>query len=56
VAEGTEITNTVAISDGACGLYYRVATVLVEAPPPRELYLPLILKAWPAVYAPTVVP
>ena len=56
VAEGTEITNTVAISDGACGLYKR-ATVLVEASlPPYELYLPLILKAWPAVHAPTVVP
>jgi len=56
VAEGTEITNTVAISDGACGPYYREVTVLVEAPPPHELYLPLILKAWPAVYAPTVGP
>jgi uncharacterized repeat protein (TIGR01451 family) len=31
-AEGAEITNTVAISDGACGCY-REATVLVEAPP-----------------------
>jgi uncharacterized repeat protein (TIGR01451 family) len=57
VAEGTEITNTVAISDGACGPYYREVTVLVEAlAPPHELYLPLILKVWPAVYAPTVVP
>jgi uncharacterized repeat protein (TIGR01451 family) len=55
VAEGTGITNTVAISDEVCGPYYREVTVLVEAPPPpHELYLPLILKAWPAVYAPTV--
>ncbi len=54
VAEGTEITNTVAISDGACALYYREAAVLVEAPPPpHELYLPLILKAWPPQARPT---
>jgi uncharacterized repeat protein (TIGR01451 family) len=58
VAEGTEITNTVAISYGACGCYHRAATVLVEAPaqPLHELYLPLILKRWPAVHAPTVIP
>jgi uncharacterized repeat protein (TIGR01451 family) len=55
VAEGTEINNTVAISDGACGPYYREATVLVEAPvPPHELYLPLILKAWSAEATPIV--
>ena len=56
-AEGTEITNTVAISDRECGCY-REATVLVEAPaqPPQELYLPLILKVWSAVYAPTSTP
>ena len=56
VAEGTEITNTVAISDRGCGCY-REATVLVGAPAaPCELYLPLILKAWPAVHAPAVIP
>jgi uncharacterized repeat protein (TIGR01451 family) len=56
VAEGTAITNTVVISDGACGCY-REATVLVEAQSPQtELYLPLILKVWPAVYAPTSIP
>jgi uncharacterized repeat protein (TIGR01451 family) len=56
-AEGTEIINTVAISDGACG-FYREATVLVEAlaPPQHEIYLPLILKVWSAVYAPTSTP
>jgi uncharacterized repeat protein (TIGR01451 family) len=56
-AEGTEITNTVAISDRDCGCS-REATVLVEAPaqPPQELYLPLILKAWPGVHAPTSTP
>jgi len=54
VAEGTEITNTVAISDGACGCY-REATVQVGAPP-HEFYLPLILKAWPAVHAATGIP
>ena len=46
VAEGTQITNTVAISHRDCGCY-REATVRVEAPAPYELYLPLILKAWP---------
>jgi len=57
VAGGTEITNTVVISHGACECYHRAATVLVEASaqPPHELYLPLILKRWPAVHAPTVI-
>ena len=54
-AEGTEITNTVAISDRACGCY-RETTVRVEVPAPCELYMPLILKAWPWVHATTVIP
>jgi uncharacterized repeat protein (TIGR01451 family) len=55
VAEGTAITNTVAISDRDCGCY-REATVQVGAPPPHEYYLPLIFKAWPEVHATTGIP
>jgi uncharacterized repeat protein (TIGR01451 family) len=54
-AEGTEITNTVAISDRGCGCS-REVTVQVGAPPPHEYYLPLIFKAWPGVHATTGIP